>query len=232
MAVHDAPHSVRGKAASSGYRSVIPHLFVLDEFLPNPHAVRDRALTLDYSVPGRFPGLNSTQKINIPWLEAAISRIVGEQVYAPWTADFSHANCRLALAADNQEARIHIDESDWTGVLTLTLPEHCRGAGGTEFYRHLATNTDRLPINAAKLAEAGYASYDDLKRDVLDRDALDRSKWELSMRVPMRFNRLVLVQPQYWHTAGESFGESVEDGRLVYLMFFKRGAPRPQTASN
>jgi hypothetical protein len=36
----------------------------------------------------------------------------------------------------------------------------------------------------------------------------------------------VLVQPQYWHTAGESFGETVEDGRLVYLMFFKRGAPR------
>jgi hypothetical protein len=23
-----------------------------------------------------------------------------------------------------------------------------------------------------------------------------------------------------WHTAGESFGDSLENGRLVYLMFF------------
>ena len=176
---------------------MIPHLFVIDEFLPNPHAVRQRALTFDYSVRGRYPGLNSTQKINIPWLEAAVTRIVGEQIHAPWTPDFSHGNCRLALAEDNQPARIHVDESDWTGVLTLTLPEHCRGAGGTEFYRHLPTGTDRLPISADK----------------------------------MRFNRLVLVQPQYWHTAGESFGSSVEDGRLVYLMFFKRGAPRMASAA-
>jgi hypothetical protein len=207
---------------------MIPHLFVIDEFLPNPEAVRARALTFDYRVPGRFPGLNSAQKINMPWLEAAIARIVGERVYAPWTTDFSHGNCRLALGADNKPARIHIDESDWTGVLTLTLPEDCRGAGGTEFYRHLPTNTDRLPINAQRLKETGYDSYDALKQDVLERDALDRSKWELSMRVPMRFNRLVLVQPQYWHTAGESFGDSVENGRLVYLMFFKRGAPPAQ----
>ena len=205
---------------------MIPHLFVIDEFLPKPRAFREKALGLDYRVPGRYPGLNSTQKIGIPWLDMAVSRIVGEPVHAPWTEDFSHGSCRLALEPDNKPARIHIDESDWTGVLTLTLPEDCRGAGGTEFYRHLPTGTDRLPINAEKLHEAGYDSYDALKQDVLDRDALDRSKWELSMRVPMRFNRLVLVQPQYWHTAGESFGTSVEDGRLVYLMFFKRGAPR------
>jgi hypothetical protein len=43
------------------------------------------------------------------------------------------------------------------------------------------------------------------------------------MTVPMRFNRLVLLQPQYWHTAGGSFGDSIENGRLVYLMFFLRG---------
>ena len=210
---------------------MIPHLYVIDEFHPNPHALRERALAFDYSVPGRYPGLNSRQKVQMPWLDAVVSRIVGEPVHAPWTEDFSHGSVRLALAADNRPARIHIDESDWTGVLTLTLPEHCRGSGGTEFYRHIPTNTDRLPINAERLIEAGYQTYDDLKRDVLDRDALDRSKWELSMSVPMRFNRLVLLQPQYWHTAGESFGNSVADGRLVYLMFFKRDLARRQAAA-
>jgi len=120
---------------------MIPHLFVIDEFLPNPEAVRAKALTMDFSIRGRYPDLNSVEKIGFPWLDAAISRIVGEPVRAPWTEDFSHGSCRLALAADDKPARIHIDQSDWTGVLSLTRPEDCRG--GTEFYRHLPTNTDR-----------------------------------------------------------------------------------------
>ena len=120
---------------------MIPHLFVIDEFLPNPHAVRDRALILNYSIAGRFPGLNSQEKIKIPWLDEAITRVVGEPVHAPWTADFSHANCRLALSADNKPARIHIDESDWTGVLTLTRPEDCRGAAESWTARHGAKGT-------------------------------------------------------------------------------------------
>jgi hypothetical protein len=202
---------------------MIPHLFVIDEFLPNPEAVRAKALTFDYSIPGRFPGLNSVEKIGFRWLDAAISRIVGEPVRSPWTHDFSHGNCRLALASDDGPARIHIDQSDWTGVLCLTRPEDCRG--GTEFYRHLPTGTDRLPINEERLRETGYSTYDELKDDILVKDALDRSKWELSMSVPLRFNRLILLQAQYWHTAGQSFGTSVEDGRLVYLMFYLRGQP-------
>ena len=60
-----------------------------------------------------------------------------------------------------------------------------------------------------------------LTDEILERDTLDESKWELTMRIPMRFNRLVLLRPWQWHTAGESFGDSMENGRLVYLMFYE-----------
>ena len=33
---------------------------------------------------------------------------------------------------------------------------------------------------------------------------------------------LVLLQPHYWPTAGPGFGDSLENGRLIYLMFFLR----------
>jgi hypothetical protein len=66
-----------------------------------------------------------------------ISALVREPVRAPWTKDFSHGSCRLALAKE-RPAR--------------TYP-----------------------------------------------------------------------QPHYWHTSGESFGDSIENGRLIYLMFFMRG---------
>lgn len=44
----------------------------------------------------------------------------------------------------------------------------------------------------------------------------------------MRFNRLVLLQPHYWHTSGIGFGNSVENGRLVYLTFFMRASRRAE----
>ena len=206
---------------------MIPHVIVIDEFLRNPEAVRQQALGLTYQVEGRYPGLNSVEKINIEALDQMISKLVYEPVRAPWTRDFSHGSCRVSLASDDEPARIHIDQSHWSGILFLSRPEDCRG--GTEFYRHVPTNTDHLPLTPQALKDAGFSSYEELRREILDKDSLDRSKWELTMTVPMRFNRLILLQPQYWHTAGPGFGDSIENGRLVYLMFFLRG-PGPTTA--
>jgi hypothetical protein len=201
---------------------MVPHLFIIDDFLRNADAVRAEALTLNYTVQGRFPGLNSAEKLRIDGLDQVISDVVREPVRAPWTRNFSHASCRLALAKDDQPGRIHIDQSHWSGILYLSRPEDCRG--GTEFYRHLPTGTDRLPMDQQSLNSAGYSTYDELRTEILERDALDRSKWELTTTVPMRFNRLVLLQPHYWHTSGPGFGDRVENGRLIYLMFFLRGS--------
>ena len=78
-------------------------------------------------------------------------------------------------------------------------------------------------MNEQEVAAMGYASYDEAHRDIIERDSLDESAWETTMTVPMRYNRLVLLRPWFWHTAGAGFGDSLENGRLVYLMFF---APR------
>lgn len=204
---------------------MVPAVFVIDDFLRNAEKVRAEALSMDYAVHGRYPGLNSVQKLRIEGLDEVISALVREPVRAPWTEDFSHGSCRIALASDEQEARIHIDQSHWSGILYLSRPEDCQG--GTEFFRHKRTNTDRVPMDDESLRAAGYSSYEELQRDILDKDALDRSMWEHTMTVPMRFNRLVLLQPHYWHTAGRGFGDSLENGRLIYLMFFLRGEPQP-----
>jgi hypothetical protein len=203
---------------------MVPFVFVIDDFLRNAETVRSEALGLKYAVGGRYPGLNSIEKIHIEGLEQAISAIVREPVHAPWAPDFSHGSCRVSLASDDKPGRIHVDLSDWSGILYLSRDEDCRG--GTEFYRHIPTGTDRAPMDEKTLREVGYSSYDQLREEILDKDAFDRSKWELTMTVPMRFNRLVLLQPNYWHTSGPGFGDSLENGRLIYVMFFKRGRPQ------
>lgn len=113
---------------------------------------------------------------------------------------------------------MHIDPSHWSGILYLSRAEDC--TGGTEFFRHLATGSERWPLDDQEMAAMGYSSKEDLHRDLIERDGTDPSKWEMTMRVPMRFNRLVLLRPWLWHTACPAFGDRYENGRLVYLMFF------------
>ena len=133
---------------------MVPHLFVIDDFLRNAETVRAQALSLTYAVGGRFPGLNSVQKLRIEGLDGVISSLVREPVRAPWSDDFSHGSCRVALASDDKPARIHIDQSHWSGILYLSRPEDCQG--GTEFFRHKPTGTDRVPMDPESLRKIGY----------------------------------------------------------------------------
>ena len=193
-------------------------LIVIDDFLADPEALRARAISLTYEMPGPYPGRNSVERIKLEGLEEQISAIVQEPLRPPDPLE-SHGKCRLALAADDKPGKIHVDPSYWSGILYLSRPQDCRG--GTEFYRHIPTMTDQVPTDLQGLRSIGYSSYDEVRRDITTRDALDRSKWELTMTVPMRFNRLVLLRPWLWHTSGPGFGDRIENGRLIYVMFFR-----------
>ena len=198
-------------------------LIVVDDFLDDPYALRNAALRLNYpEVKATYPGRNSVERINLDGLNSEISRLVGEPL-VPMTHNQAHGKCRIALGSDTGTAKVHVDGSHWSGILYLSKPEDCRG--GTEFFRHIPTNTERAPYSDKEsLEKFGAPSAKQWVADLLERDTADDSKWELTMRVPMRFNRLVLLRPWLWHTAGESFGDSMENGRLIYLMFFASGA--------
>jgi hypothetical protein len=197
-------------------------LIVVDDFLDDPHSLRDAALRLDYPEATRpYPGRNSVQRINLEGLDKEVSRLVGEPLVA-MTQGQAHGKCRIALASDVGAFKVHTDGSHWSGILYLSRPEDCRG--GTDFFRHIPTNTERAPYSDKEAADKfGAPSAKQWVADLLERDSNDDSKWEMVMRVPMRFNRLLLLRPWLWHTAGESFGDKPENGRLVFLMFFSSG---------
>lgn len=195
-------------------------LIIVDDFFNNIDELRRTALGMTYpDLQGAFPGRNSLERVNIPGLAEQVSQLTGERLRA-MDPPGSHAKCRITLASDIGRAKVHIDPSYWSGILYLSRPDDCQG--GTDLFRHIPTNTDRSPINDAELAAMGYATMNDMHRDIIERDSVDDSKWERTMRVPMRYNRLMLLRPWLWHTAGEGFGDSMENGRLVYLMFFTR----------
>lgn len=192
---------------------------VVDDFLDDPEPLRNAALNMTYpDVQGPYPGRNSKERINLEGLHNEISRLVGEPL-VPMAHDQAHGKCRIAMANDVGTAKVHTDGSHWSGILYLTKPEDCKG--GTEFFRHKATNTERAPYNDRESMEKfGAPSAKQWVADILESDSADDSKWDMTMRIPMRYNRLVLLRPWLWHTAGESFGDKPENARLIYLMFF------------
>ena len=193
-------------------------MIIVDDFLDNAQGLRDAALRLTYpDQAGVFPGRNSVERIDIDGLVQQVSHLVGEPVQ-PMPPTQAHGKCRITRASDLGQAKVHVDTAHWSGILYLSRPEDC--SGGTEFFRHLPTGTDRAPYDDKEAAAHGYASARDMIADILEKDSLDDSRWEMTMRVPMRFNRLVLLRPWLWHTAGAAFGDDMESGRLVYLMFF------------
>lgn len=196
-------------------------MIIVDDFLApaDAHGLREAGLRLTYPPQeGAFPGRNSLERLEIAGLSQAVSRLVNEPL-RPINPLHSHAKFRLTLASDVGRGKVHTDRSHWSGILYLSAPEHCQG--GTEFFRHRRTGTERLALDPAELARLGYASGAEMLGDIIERDSNDDSAWEMTMRVPMRFNRLVLLRPWLWHTAGEAFGDTPANGRLVYLMFFE-----------
>ena len=191
---------------------------VVDDFLDNADALRRAALKLSYPPQrGMFPGRNSIERIAIGGLDERISALVGEPLrgLAPGQA---HGKSRITLANDQGLARVHVDAAHWSGILYLSRPEHSQG--GTEFFKHLPTGTDRAPYNDDEARAYGFATAKEMTTRVME-DTVDDAKWERLFQVPMRFNRLLLLRPWFWHTAGPSFGDTLDNGRLVYLMFFE-----------
>ncbi len=202
-----------------------PSFVIVDDFVANPHDLRRQALSLGYDradkpAQANFPGITSARALPIPGLDDFASRIAGMKlVGAPGTL---HGHCRLTLRGDRGQSGVHCDPAAWSGILYLSLPEHCRG--GTDFYRHRRTGLDRVPPTLDGVAAAGYPTGDALIADVVNRDTRKPSAWEKSFTAPMRFNRLILFSPWLFHNSAAGFGAGPDDGRLVYLMFF---APAP-----
>lgn len=197
----------------------LPSLIIIDDFLTDPMLARKTALALDYDPEfkdGNYPGLLSTEPLPIPGLDEAVTAIIGAAVKPqPGT---SHSHCRLTLAKDKGLSGVHIDPCFYSGILYLSLPEHCRG--GTDFFRHKRTGLERVPADMDGVRAAGYADPNLLIEEVVNADTLKPSRWEKQFTVPMRFNRLILFSPWMFHNSARGFGTGPDNGRLVHLMFF------------
>lgn len=202
---------------------MLPSLLIIDDFLADPWAARRAALGLNYDPArqhGNFPGLNSSTPLDTAAIDAAVSRQLGLKLGpAPGT---QHGHCRLTMKGAKGKSGVHIDPAAYSGILYLSRPEDCArpDAGGTDFFRHKRTGLEAVPQDPARIAASGYADINALVEDVVNKDTTSTARWERTLRVPARFNRLLLFSPWQFHNAAPGFGRTPEDARLVMLLFF------------
>ena len=204
-------------------------ILIIDRFYDDADVVRRRALEFDYPIPAdkkNYPGRNSVERFLPEGLDGLVSQLVHEPVEACGVAE--HGRFRVTLAEEEEDRGyyVHIDgDAHWSGILYLSPDECCEG--GTEFYRHREHAIDRTYITDAEARTHGWDSCSKFAVQTIQNDGNDLSKWQHLMTIPMRFNRMILFRPWFWHTAGASFGDSLENGRLVQLFFWRAASRRP-----
>jgi hypothetical protein len=218
-------------ARRPGEHAVLQKLIIVDDFYDDPLEVRNRALKLEFPDHGgraQYAGRNSRLYLLNQQMLTMISRLVGQPLVPARNSPTGHF--RISLATDTASQDIHTDPArDWAGILYMNLPEQCRG--GTSFFRHKALGIDEVPADPETIKRFGFKDREDMRLSLVARDGQDRSRWELTMTVPMRFNRLILFRPWMFHSFTENFGDSVETGRLIQVFFFEVAGTRPTPAA-
>lgn len=199
------------------------NIVVIDNFYSNPWAVREYALNkAQYiskeNLPGEFPGTESKQSFFTPGVVEKMELAIGQKI-TPEPANYSFGVFAKTYAKDLRNKSIHVDSSDWTGLLYLSRPEDCRG--GTNFYSHKDSGLDQVPSDS-ELLDMGFSSKNEFIEKFLKPIGQEPSQWNVSVKVGMKFNRMLLFKAgELFHSADSYFGDSDNNCRLIQLFFFK-----------
>ena len=199
--------------------------WLLDDALPDPLAVRARTLartdwTLGYphrpeSWPGMrvMPGLEPGE---LDGIEAFVCKATGSARLwvetAPDGAQLNH-NCIQVVGADEGEIRPHTDSRAlcrFAAVLYLNpdVPDEC----GTSFFRQRLPGGQRggnivMPphMNLVDALGTRFVPHDSFVEDI---------------RIPHRFNRLLVYRANLLHSATAYYGNTLEEKRMAAVFFW------------
>ncbi|MFE2150889.1 DUF6445 family protein [Streptomyces lavendulae] len=199
--------------------------WVLDDVLPDVDAVRARCLAKDDWVQGAphkpepWPGLRAMPGLEPPEL-ARVERLVRQATGArriwpenPEGAGTFNHNCVQVVGEDECEPRPHTDSRTlcrYAAVLYLSpgTPKDC----GTSFYRQ------SLPGGVLGGNQV-LAPHNNLV-DALGTRFVPEDSFTEDVRVPHRYNRLLLYSANLIHSATGYWGTTLEDKRMTAVFFW------------
>ena len=202
---------------------------IFDDFHSDPDQIRQKALQLDFSVKGPFPGLSTPNVDAEHWLKA-LSGLLNMTI-EPRTPTSDVALFRLADVEKWTGSDIHYDLPDWAGICYLTPKKGSEG--GTAFFKHLETGLERYPTFDERVkmideglldAECPEGPEDDWAfQRYFAKEGWDRNKWEKLMVIPYKYNRAAFYDAKQFHTIDSLAAfRNAKFPRLTHNFFFNR----------
>ena len=181
-----------------------PEIVVVDDFLDDPDAVRDIALSQTF-VKMHSAGVRTEEQfLHLAPYRQDFSQILGREL-TNW--DDNDANGRFQCCLASDAVPYHSDSQSRAGVLFLT-PNAPLDAGLSFFLGRLSGIRRRMSDpELMRLTFGGGAEF-------------DRDRWIEVDRVGNVYNRLVLFDAHLAHGATAYFGTTLGDGRLFQNFFF------------
>lgn len=194
-------------------------IIIIDDFYENPWEMHNLAINAKYEDKnqGNYPGLNSEKSFLTEESHKKICQVLGKKVFPSKQTSCGH----FRISKNNQvgKLKIHADMfDDWAAVLYLTLPSHCEGKPGTSFYVHKQTGLDHWP-NDHEMKFYGWKNMYELKKGFCTVDGNDTNSWYKYSTIFMKYNRMVLFDSKLWHSNEDSFGDNIDNCRIVQLFF-------------
>jgi hypothetical protein len=183
-------------------------IIVLDDFYPDPLAIRAYGLSQEFEVKGNYPGLRTGYQLETnPELgvfgniKKRFEEVLGKPItYWP---DGYNSSFQFATVAD--KSWLHRDKTEWSAIIFLTPKPPA--SSGTKFYKHLATDIERTDGNETLEAR-------------LNEDTYVPEAWEHMDTVGNKFNRCCFFKGFRTHISDNYFGTDKDSARLFQMFFF------------
>lgn len=197
-------------------------IVVVDNFYPNPDAVRQKALSMPYTEPENLTGWR-TQAYQPAGIKGRIEKLFKVRIkyWEEDTAKIEGCNGVFfsAYSKGNYAERVgvHYDTPpSWVMFLIYMTPDAPFEAG-TSIWQHRATGLTAMPT--ARDAERLRMPLKKLFA-VLERDLHDKRRWKEIDRIGNVYNRAVMFPGGMLHSASRHFGSNRLNGRLYQSFHF------------
>jgi hypothetical protein len=197
-------------------------LLAIDDFYPNPDAVREKALAMNYTEPESLVGWR-TRAYHPPGVRRRIEKVLRAPV-TRWPDDrddielgngvffFGFSTGRRA-----ETVGVHFDRPSELITMVVYLTPGAPFDTGTSLWRHRATGLTAVPTRAD--AKRLNTTVEDLIKTV-NRNSTDPRRWQEIDRVGNVYNRAVFYYSGMLHSATRHFGGDLQNGRIYQTFRF------------
>ena len=187
-------------------------IFVIDNFIKTPLGYYDKIDLLGSVSRGSDVASPTQSELEKRYPEEVVFNQISDALRSRVTI-LESTNNQLKEGT-NTSICCHL-ESDYIGVLYLSLPLSNWGEFGVKFYSHKETGLDSYPtqeqIQKYNITNIGKTFSQNLEN------------WKEYGSIPVKHNRMVLFRSNLWHSYGNGFGSDLNTSMLYKKIIIKNG---------